>query len=142
MQQWEFSNLKSIEQVSTQSKLHEFVIILVRKFLVKSIGGNFGVEMVGGKLLAGIFGGNTIFDILEPPALNNYSIRWLFEAHFCLSFVFVITRMSISDHYFDHHQLFGELLDPPVKQIVYRSALLDLFLSFADGMYISLTFFE
>ena len=47
---------------------------------------------MGGKLLVGIFGGDTIFDILEPPAFNNYSIHWLFEAHFCLRFVFVITR--------------------------------------------------
>ena len=40
-----------------------------------------------------VFGGNAIFDILEPPAFQTYSIRWVFEECFsclciCLHFVF------------------------------------------------------
>ena len=35
---------------------------------------------LGDKNVVGIFGGNAIFDILEPPAFQKYSIHWVLEA--------------------------------------------------------------
>ena len=41
---------------------------------VENFGGKFGDKNV-----VGIFGGNAIFDILEPPAFQKYKIHWVLE---------------------------------------------------------------
>ena len=63
----------------------------------------------------GIFGGNAIFDILEPPAFKEYSIHWVLEAlciclclclcvFLCLCIcLFVSLRLGHCHHH--HHYL-------------------------------------
>ena len=43
------------------------------------LGGKCSVEKFGDKNVVGIFGGNAIFDILEPPAFQKYKIHWVLE---------------------------------------------------------------
>ena len=62
---------------------------------------------MGGKFVENFrrkfFGGNAIFDILEPPAFQTYSIHWVFEECFsclCLRLHFVFdgsTDPTITD---------------------------------------------
>ena len=49
------------------------------KFCRKTFGGKCSVEKFGDKNVVGIFGGNAIFDILEPPAFQKYKIHWVLE---------------------------------------------------------------
>ena len=37
----------------------------------------------------GLTRGNVIFDILEPPAFQKYSICWVFQAFFCSTFFYM-----------------------------------------------------
>ena len=54
-------------------------------------------KMFGGKVwwknVVGIFGGNDIFDILEPPAFQKYKIHWVLEP---LSLSVSVTCVSLS----------------------------------------------
>ena len=42
-----------------------------------------------GPSLMGLTHGNVIFDILEPPAFQKYSICWVFQAFFCSTFFYM-----------------------------------------------------
>ena len=51
------------------------------------------MEKFGDKNVVGIFGGNAIFDILEPPAFQKYKIHWVLEP---LSLSVSVTCVSLS----------------------------------------------
>ena len=63
--------------------------------LVKNFGGKCSVENIVGNFLVESYGGNAIFDILEPTTFHKCSIQWVLEAFYiflCLCpcvFVFV-----------------------------------------------------
>ena len=52
--------------------------MLVKNCWWKAFGGQFLLEIFGGKFV-GNFGGKAIFDILRPPAFQKYSKHRVFE---------------------------------------------------------------
>ena len=69
--------------ITRPSKLCETQIYSTMKYVVDmwkiGFGGKCSVEKFRDKNVVGIFGGNAIFDILEPPAFQKYKIHWVLE---------------------------------------------------------------
>ena len=99
--------------------------------------------------------GNVIFDILEPPAFQKYSICWVFRAFFCSTFFYMYfaTRprpalTAVNEYWPDHAKINSSLIMirlwlirrispiPPQDQIDFL-----LFLETAIALFTALLFF-
>ena len=91
-------NCAKLKYIQTGEKL-----VLVGKVWWKFFGEKVFVkkENCSGKFLVEFFGGNAIFDIIEPPAFQKYSIHCVLEALciclcLCLGVFFFVFVISVN----------------------------------------------